>query len=88
MHAQVRKPRLAALAGRQHGMVSTWQLRAAGLGRGAIADGVQRGWLHPYHRGVYAVGHARVTLKGRWWAAVLATGGVLSHRSAAAATRS
>jgi very-short-patch-repair endonuclease len=40
--------------------------------------------LHRVHRGVYAVGHARLTFRGRLWAAVLATGGVLSHRSAAA----
>jgi hypothetical protein len=40
------------------------------------------------HRGVYAVGHARLTARGRLWAAVLACGGryaaVVSHRSAAA----
>lgn len=66
-------------------MVSTAQLRAAGFDRKAIAAGVKRGWLHPYHRGVYSVGHARVTYQGRLWGAVLATGGVLSHRSAAAA---
>jgi very-short-patch-repair endonuclease len=76
---------IALLAARQHGVVSTAQLRAAGLGRGAIASGVRRGWLHPYLHGVYAVGHERVTHEGRLWAAVLATGGVLSHKSAAAA---
>lgn len=39
------------------------------------------------HRGVYAVGHARLTRHGEWLAAVLAAGpgAVLSHRSAAAA---
>jgi very-short-patch-repair endonuclease len=46
---------------------------------------VERGLLHRLHRGVYAVGHPRVTHQGRLWAAVLATGGVLSHRTAAAA---
>lgn len=76
---------LVALVARQHGVVSTAQLHAAGFARGAIAAGVRRGWLHPYHRGVYAVGHPRLTLHGKWWAAVLATGGVLSHRGAAAA---
>src|SRR5204863_768092 len=37
------------------------------------------------HRGVYAVGHPRLTGRGRWMAAVLACGpdAVLSHRSAA-----
>ncbi len=38
------------------------------------------------HRGVYAVGHPRLTLHGRWMAAVLACGAdaVLSHHQAAA----
>jgi very-short-patch-repair endonuclease len=85
MDAFLTTPHVAALAARQHGVVSTAQLLAAGLGRGATANLVQRGWLHRVHRGVYAVGHQRLTLHGRWWAAVLATGGVLSHRSAAAA---
>jgi very-short-patch-repair endonuclease len=69
---------------RQHGAVSTAQLKAAGMSKGAIANRVRDGWLHPVHRGVYAVGHARLTYQGRLWAAVLATGGVLSHRAAAA----
>jgi hypothetical protein len=85
MDAFLTKPPIAALVARQHGVVSAAQLRAAGLGRGAIASRVQRGWLHRVHRGVFAVGHPRLTLHGRWWAAVLASGGVLSHRSAAAA---
>ncbi len=40
----------------------------------------------PLHRGVYAVGHARLRREGHWLAAVLAVGprAVLSHRSAAA----
>ena len=44
------------------------------------------GWLHRLHRGVYSVGHTRLSVKGRWTAAVLACGpdAVLSHRSAAA----
>jgi len=75
---------VAGLAARQHGVVSLAQLRAAGLGDGAIKWRVRRGRLHPVHRGVYAVGYARVVGRGRMWAAVLAYGGVLSHRSAAA----
>jgi very-short-patch-repair endonuclease len=69
---------------RQHGVVSTAQLRAAGMQRGALAAAIQRGLLHRVHRGVYAVGHARLTFRGRLWAAVLATDGVLSHRASAA----
>jgi very-short-patch-repair endonuclease len=64
------------------------QLRAAGLRSGGIEWRVQRGRLHRVHRGVYAVGHPRLTLRGTLWAAVLACGGVdaaaLSHRTAAA----
>jgi very-short-patch-repair endonuclease len=76
---------IAALAGAQHGVVSRAQLAELGLGRGAIANRVARGLLHPVHRGVYAVGHLRLARGGRWMAAVLAAGpgAVLSHRSAA-----
>ncbi len=51
-----------------------------------IAVLVAKGWLHRLHRGVFAVGHTRLTVKGHWMAAVLACGpdAVLSHRSAAA----
>ena len=43
------------------------------------------GRLHALHRGVYAVGHRRLTREGAYLAAVLACaeGAVLSHRSAA-----
>jgi hypothetical protein len=46
---------------------------------------VAAGRLIRIHRGVYAVGHGRLTVRGRWMAAVLAYGptAVLSHRSAA-----
>jgi hypothetical protein len=46
---------------------------------------VARGSLHRLYRGVYAVGHTRLTPEGRFLAAVLACGpgAVLSHRSAA-----
>ena len=46
---------------------------------------VAAGRLHRVHRGVYAVGHRRLTGRGRSMAAVLAYGSnaVLSHRSAA-----
>jgi very-short-patch-repair endonuclease len=45
---------------------------------------LKRGALHPLHRGVYSVGHRSLSVRGRWMAAVLASGSeaVLSHRSA------
>ena len=74
---------LAELAERQHGVVSRAQLVTLGFGRRAIDRVVAAGRLHRLHRGVYAVGHRLVGREGRFMAATLATGGVLSHRSAA-----
>jgi very-short-patch-repair endonuclease len=76
---------IARIAARQHGVVTVEQLLAAGMTPDAIAWGVAVGRLHRIHRGVYAVGHAGLTARGRWKAATLAlgVGAVLSHRSAA-----
>jgi len=77
---------IAAVAGRQHGLVDRGQLLALGLTAGAIGHRLSLGRLHRVHLGVYAVGHPAVSRRGRWLAAVLACGSdaVLSHRSAAA----
>jgi very-short-patch-repair endonuclease len=77
---------IARLAANQHGVVSVDQLRAIGLDLDAISYRVRVGRLYRVHRGVYAVGHPRLSNEGRWMAAVLACGpgAVLSHRSAAA----
>jgi predicted transcriptional regulator of viral defense system len=74
------------LAARQWGVVSTVQLHALGLGRGAIHKAVRAGRVHRVHHGVYALGHAALRVEGRRLAAVLACGpgAVLSHRTAAA----
>ena len=76
---------IARIAGRQHGVVTVAQLRAARLDPHAIARRVAGGRLHRIFRGVYAVGHTGLSNGGRWMAAVLACGegAVLSHRSAA-----
>jgi very-short-patch-repair endonuclease len=78
--------RAAEIARRQHGVVSIAQLRAVGFGKSSVRRGTERGWLHRVHRGVYAMGHAGISVEGRWMAAVLASGegAVLSHASAAA----
>jgi very-short-patch-repair endonuclease len=76
---------IAALAGAQHGVASRAQLVDLGLTRDEIGNRLERGRLHVIHRGVYAVGHRVMTKEGRWMAATLATGGVLSHATAAAA---
>jgi very-short-patch-repair endonuclease len=77
---------IAGLAARQHGVVARRQLVRLGLSAKAIRHRARTGRLHLIHRGVSAVGHARLTQRGWWMAAVLAAGegAVLSHRSAAA----
>ena len=75
---------IATLAARQHGVVGRAQLLEAGIGARAIERRIESARLHPLHRGVYAVGHHVVSERGRWMAAALCTGGVLSHRSAGA----
>jgi very-short-patch-repair endonuclease len=80
---------ISALADRQHGVVARRQLVELGVNDRAIHARLSRGLLVPLHRGVYAFGHRRLTLEGRWLAAVLAVGpgAVLSHRDAAALHR-
>ena len=75
--------RVATLAARQWGVISIAELHECGLTNKAVLSRVGRGWLHPLHRGVYAVGHANVSLNGRFLAATKACDGVLSHYSAA-----
>jgi very-short-patch-repair endonuclease len=81
-----REREIAAFAEAQHGVVSRRQLSALGLARGAIAHRIAIGRLHVVHRGIYAVGHRRLTARGRWMAAVLACpdGALLSHLTASA----
>jgi hypothetical protein len=77
---------VAALAERQHGVISRAQLRALGLRDTAISERAASGRLHRVHHGVYAVGHPALAARGVWMAAVLACGpgAVLSHAAAAA----
>lgn len=65
--------------------MSRAQLAALGLGRGAIEVRLRAGRLRPIHRGVYAVGHDAIPVRGRLVAALLVAGrgGALSHGTAA-----
>jgi very-short-patch-repair endonuclease len=76
---------VAALAARQHGVVTRAQLIALGISSPTISKWVRAGRLHRVYQGVYAVGHARLTREGRFLAAVFACrqGAALSHESAA-----
>ncbi|HWF50294.1 MAG TPA: type IV toxin-antitoxin system AbiEi family antitoxin domain-containing protein [Solirubrobacteraceae bacterium] len=76
---------IAAIAGRQHGLITTRQLLRVGLTKGAIEYRTQIGRLHRVYQGVYAVGYRPVSPLAKAMAAVLAGGpaAALSHRSAA-----
>jgi hypothetical protein len=80
-----RERALADLATRQHGVVGRWQLIELGFGDEAIRTRLEAQRLSHLHREAYAVGHRRLTRRGRWMAAVVACGpgAVLSHESAA-----
>jgi hypothetical protein len=77
---------LAKIAGGQHGVVTRGQVERLGASSNSIDRCIRGGKLHRFHAGVYAVGHTAITVRGRWMAAVLASGegAVLSHRSATA----
>jgi Transcriptional regulator, AbiEi antitoxin len=65
-------------------VVTLGQLKLAGLTASSVRDRIAAGRLYPIHRGVYAVGHDRLTGYGRTMAAVLAYGpqAVASYRTA------
>jgi predicted transcriptional regulator of viral defense system len=76
---------LAELARRQHGVVSIRQLEQLfGYSRVGVKRLVDSGRLHRVYRGVYAVGHADLSVRGECLAAVLAVGpgALLSYYSA------
>lgn len=77
--------RVAQQAARQWGVVSLGDLRACGLSDREVEGRVNAGLLFRVYRGVFAVGIPRLSLEGRFLAAVLACGpgAALSHYSAA-----
>jgi predicted transcriptional regulator of viral defense system len=79
MQMHVRRDRtddeaIAAMAGRQHGVVSRRQLLDLGISERAIHHRIRRGNLRRIHAGVYAVGHEALPFTARVAAAVLAAG--------------
>jgi very-short-patch-repair endonuclease len=66
---------VAEIAGRQHGVVTSRQLLAAGLSTAGISRRLTASRLHRVHRGVYAVGHLALSREALWVAAILACGG-------------
>jgi hypothetical protein len=64
-------------------VVATRQLDGLGYTKSSVAKAAKAGRLHRVHRGVYAVGHGRLSWEGRCMAAVLASSpSVASHFSA------
>ena len=72
------------LAERQHGVVARRQMIELGLGERVNQVRSEAGVLIPVFQGVFALGHGRISRRGQWMAAVLASGpgAVLSHGSA------
>lgn len=85
LRAAGRHQALAALAERQHGVVSVGQLKELGYSRDRVRWSVRTGYLHAIDRSVYAVGHTNLSAHAQCFAAVFACGpgAVLSHYSAA-----
>jgi very-short-patch-repair endonuclease len=76
---------VAELAARQFGLVTHRQLLRLGFSSGGIGRSSKALRLHRVHRGVYSVGHAVLSDRGRCLAAAMASGrgAVVSHNAAA-----
>jgi very-short-patch-repair endonuclease len=81
LRAPSKNARVADLAARQWGVVDLDDLRSCGLSFDEVKARVRNRMLFRVYRGVYAVGHPRLSLEGRFYAAVRAcgAGAVLSH---------
>jgi len=81
-----RHRRVARIAARQWGCVTTAQLRACGVGRMTQTRWHECGLLQLMHRGVYVYGPLSAAPEQRWMAALLAAGkgSALSRTTAAA----
>jgi len=65
---------IARVANRQGGVISRKQLMALGLDGAGIDNRVRVGLLRVIHRGVYAVGHDAIPIRGRLCGALLVAG--------------
>jgi AbiEi antitoxin C-terminal domain/Protein of unknown function (DUF559) len=76
---------VSKLAAKQHGVVEHSQLAELEMSKHTIGRWVRARRLHRLYRGVYALGHPKLTRHGRFLAAVFACGpgAALSHESAA-----
>jgi very-short-patch-repair endonuclease len=72
------------VAGRQLALITSQQLKAAGIDKDAIAVRRRHALLHRVHHGVYLWGQPTMLPGARELAAVLACHGFVSHQSAAA----
>jgi hypothetical protein len=81
-----RHARVARIASRQWGCITTGQLRACGVGRATQTRWTKAGLLVPMHRGIHVYGPPIPAPEQRWMAALLAAGkgSALSHTTAAA----
>jgi hypothetical protein len=61
-----RQGEIADLAAAQHGVIARRQLEALGVAPWRVEHELETRRLHRLYLGVYAVGHARLTARGRW----------------------
>jgi Transcriptional regulator, AbiEi antitoxin/Protein of unknown function (DUF559) len=85
-HELPRDAAIVEFARGRHGVVTTAELAAFGLGTDAVRKRAKAGRLFRVYRGVYSVGRPDLTPAGHRMAAVLACGppAFLAHRSSAA----
>jgi len=84
---QKRSPRdVARVAARQNGAITLAQLAECGLTYREVRGLLAKGHLHPLHRGIFLVGHTRVSRDAHLIAALLTCGSdaFLSNRTSAA----
>lgn len=69
-----RNAQIAAIAGRQHGLITTAQLVGAGLSRSGVRRRLQNGSLHTVRRGVHSMSSGPMSREAEWLAPLLSLG--------------